>query len=354
MSLLQKIKEEVLAGNVNETRHPDLPLSIFKYAKQCVYAGSWNETNLLCRGIVLDDDGNIVINPMPKFFNHSEQRGVEISKKNKDIPYVVTDKLDGSLINVAVYKDNLIVCSSGSFISAQAQKARELIKQLDLAKKFEVGLTYCFEIIYPENKIVLNYQDRVSLDILSIRETKTGNDSQFKLVKDGFIKRENISTEEILKELPRDNFINKEGYIVTFENGDRIKYKYDEYVRLHKIVSGINEKFVWESMRDGIDLSTVLENAPDELYTFIDETKATLKTQFDSIVSRCEEASKAVETFKTRKEIALHLKGFYPDVMKFVFLMLDKKDVAGAIWKEIEPENLRCGMGEKTVDKTAG
>lgn len=351
LELLNRIKAEVLAGNVNESRHPNLPLSIFKYTKACVYSGNWNEITLKCRGIVFDNDGTIVINPMPKFFNHSEQAGLAALEANKGKPYVVTDKLDGSLINVAWYENNLIICSSGSFISSQAENAQKIIEERELFKKFEKGLTYSFEYIAPTNKIVINYKDKISLEVLNIRDTKTGEDSQFQLIEEGLIKRENISIEEILKELPRADFINKEGYIVTFENGDRIKYKYNEYVRLHKIISGVNEKFVWEAMRNGVDLSTVLENVPDELYDFIDETKAILKAQFDSIVSRCEEAGKAIEVLETRKEVALYLKEFYPDVMKFVFLALDKKDVTGPIWKEIEPENLRCGMGEKTIDK---
>lgn len=350
--MLEQIKAEVAAGNVNAQRHPTLPLTIFKYTKPCVYAGNWNDITLKCRGIVLDDDGTIVINPMPKFFNHFEVRGAETLAKNRGVHYVVTDKLDGSLINAARYKDELIVCSSGSFISSQATNARKIIEDTGLDAKILDGLTYSFEYIAPTNRIVLNYGDKVSLDLLSIRETATGEDAQYSLINDGLLDIfQDITIEEILAELPRADFINKEGFIVTFANGDRVKYKYDEYMRLHKIVSGVNEKFVWECLRDNIDINTVLDNVPDELYDFIDATREFLLTQFSELYEGAQKALDAVKVFETRKEKALHLKEFFPKEMKYVFALLDNRDVAPLIWKDIEPENTRTGMGEKTVDK---
>ncbi len=342
--MLNQIKQEVEAGRVNATRHPTLPLTLFKYTKSCTYGREWNDINLKCRGLVLDDDGQMVINSMPKFFNNFEPRGQETLEKNHGRPYVVTDKYDGSLINFTLYKGELLVCSSGSFISAQAQKARELIEGSDMLAKMEPGLTYCAEIIYPENKIVLDYGDRVSLDVFNIRDNKF--DAQFRLAQEGKIPSLSFVIKDILADLPRKDFINKEGFILTFDNGDRVKFKYDEYMRLHKIVSGINEKFIWESMRDGAELP--LENLPDELYAFIDETKATLGIQFDELHKRATLAMDGAAVFETRKDKALFLKQYHPEVAGLVFGSLDGRDISPEIWKRIEPKNTRTGMGEAT------
>jgi len=183
---LQLIKKEIDAGNVFAVKHPELPLTLYKYTKQCVYSKNWNDITLKCRGLVLDDEGNIVLNPMPKFFNHNEEAGIKLAEKNKDLEYVITDKLDGSLINFGLYKGALLVCSSGSFSSKQAVKAREIIIKTGIDKKVEPGLTYNAEIIYPENKIVLDYANRESLDIFNIRDT-FGRDAQFRLAKEGLI-----------------------------------------------------------------------------------------------------------------------------------------------------------------------
>ena len=342
---LQLLQKEIEAGNVFSTRHPTLPLTLYKYTKTCVYSKSWNDITLKCRGLVLDDEGNIVLNPMPKFFNHFEEAGQKTLERNKDLEYVVTDKYDGSLINFGLYKGELLVCSSGSFISKQSEKAREIILKKGIDKKLELGLTYCAEVIYPLNKIVLDYKDRESLDIFDIRDI-SGNDAQFGLVKEGLIPSEKITIEEILAELPRKDFINKEGYILTYSNGDRVKFKYDEYMRLHKIISGINEKFIWEALRDEVEIS--FENIPDELFEFIETTQKTLRAEFDKLMERVLEGLEAIKVFETRKDKALHLKEFYPEVMSLVFGALDQRNISKEVWKRLEPENTRTGMGEKT------
>ena len=67
-----------------------------------------------------------------------------------------------------------ILATRGSFTSPQAIKGRELLEKYDynrLAKDY----TYLFEIIYPENRIVCNY-DFEDLILLGMIHTKTGDE----------------------------------------------------------------------------------------------------------------------------------------------------------------------------------
>jgi len=342
---LVRLHEEVEAGNVNVQRHSSLPLSIYKYSKQAVYTRHWNEITLRCRGVVLDEESNVVVNGFLKFFNHDEQDGRSGYEMHKDFPYVVTEKLDGSLIQAAKYRGELVVTSSGSFESPQALRAKEMINP----SLIEEGKTYVFEIIYPENRIVLDYGDKVSLTLLAVRDTDTGHEflldeyEQFDRVKSV-----NMTLEEVESDLVRADYINKEGYVVRFADGFRVKCKYHEYMRLHKIVSGVNEKYVWECLRDKVDFETNLGNIPDELYDFIKKTKADLLAKYADIESQARNVYEYVNrSFPTRKDQAKEIMTNFKSVSSIVFAMLDKKDYSLTIWKMVEPEvSFRRGMGE--------
>lgn len=128
--------------------HPTLPLRIYKYTQECVFSRAWNDITLNMRGTVIDNDGNQISNPFPKFFNLEELEPMGIALPN--LPYKVYDKVDGSLIEVFWYKDNLVVSSAGSFASAQAIVAENMLKTKysHLLQHIEEGKTYLFELIF--------------------------------------------------------------------------------------------------------------------------------------------------------------------------------------------------------------
>lgn len=347
-----ELNAEIEAGNVNKQVHPTLPLGIYKYSQQCVYSQHWNETTLRCRGVVLDDTGEIVINGFPKFFNHNQAEAKEEFAKRRasGMTYRITDKLDGSLIQVAWYQGNLVIASSGSFTSPQALKAAEIIgAHPALHSMFENGKSYLFELIYPENRIVLNYGTQVSLTLLAIRDTETGK--EYPLYVDKSIdKVTSLATtiEVVEAEMSRAEFINKEGYIIRFEDGFRVKMKYDEYCRLHKIVSGVNERYVWEALRDGQDLEVSLAGIPDELFDFVKDTIKQLKLEYHALETEAQFIYLAVlKEFTNRKEQAAWIIANHKDLSALVFSMLDNKDYSKKIWNQIEPKTItRFGFGQ--------
>ncbi len=50
--LLRRLREEVEAGFVRESREGDL--AVFKYSQQCVIQGRWNTATMAARGLVFD------------------------------------------------------------------------------------------------------------------------------------------------------------------------------------------------------------------------------------------------------------------------------------------------------------
>ena len=140
-------------GYVVKQDHPTLPLSIYNYSRTCQYEGRWDDITLNMRGMILDNEGNVVARSFPKFFNMEEMK--EIPNE----PFQVYEKMDGSLGIVFHYNGEWHLASKGSFISEQAIKGREMLqKYLDNPScDFHPAYTYLFEIIYNDNRIVVNY-----------------------------------------------------------------------------------------------------------------------------------------------------------------------------------------------------
>src|SRR5688572_19702961 len=165
MTLLEKIRVEVEAGRVTEQTHPAYPhFSIFKYSDNCNFEDGWNEVNRICRGLIINTQtGDIVARSFPKFFNMGE-------RPNEPIPYEpfeIFEKMDGSM--GSIYKlpnGEWAVATPGSMASPQAIEATKMLANYNL-NFIPEGVTVVVEIIYPENRIVVDYKDRRELVMLA-------------------------------------------------------------------------------------------------------------------------------------------------------------------------------------------
>ena len=346
---LKILQEYINKKLIHVQVHPSLPLYIYKYSQECVFSRAWDEITLNMRGIVLDKDGNVIANCMPKFFNFEELESLGISLPN--LSYKVYDKADGSLIEVFRYNGDLVVSSAGSFSSAQAVVAEKLLneKYVNLLNKIGDKYTYIFELIFPLNKIVLNYGDEERLILLAIRNTETGADASADALEfmkqSGFdvIEEIKMSLDELKNEIQRADFINKEGFVVVFDNGFRVKMKYAEYFRLHKIVCNVNEKFIWEFVSKGKPIN--LDNIPDETFQFIKDTEKSLHAAFDlkwkeigqiylDIMKQDEKG------FLSKKEFALIVVPKYKKFSGVLFKLFEGRYIEAAeiVWKMLEPK----------------
>ena len=81
-------------------------------------------------------------------------------------------------------------------------------------------------------------------------------------------KYDGIKDYTTLKGMVEDNH---EGFVVRFSNGDRMKVKGEEYVRLHKIMTNLSTTAVWEVLSNGGSMDELLKDVPDEFYEKIKE-----------------------------------------------------------------------------------
>ena len=146
VNILNKYYED---GLVTKQVHPTLPLTIWNYTDKVQFEGLWDETTLMTRGLVTDNDGNIVARPFKKFFNLDE------GKYTPTEEFDVFEKMDGSLGILFNYDNQWVLATRGSFTSDQAIRGMEILKKYKYERLIP-GYTYLFEIIYPENRIVVD------------------------------------------------------------------------------------------------------------------------------------------------------------------------------------------------------
>ena len=83
--MIQILEEYYNDGLLHKQVHPTLPLTIWNYSPKVQYEGLWDEITIQCRGLVTDDEGNIVARPFGKFFNYEELDPVKIPNEPFDV-----------------------------------------------------------------------------------------------------------------------------------------------------------------------------------------------------------------------------------------------------------------------------
>jgi len=334
------LNDYIEKGLVVKNDHPTLPLSIYNYSRTTQYEGKWDNITKSCRGLILDREGNVVAKSFDKFFNLEEHNPEEIPNEE----FEVYEKLDGSLGILFWYQGKWILASKGSFISDQAIKGKNILNSKYNVEPIPKGYTTLVEIIYPENRIVCSYGNDEVLVVLSMVSNASGKeldyDSLLKINEETGLpvikKYDGIQDYKTLKTLISKD---REGYVVRFRNGFRIKIKGDEYVRLHRILTGFSNVDIWEYLKDKKDLSELLDKVPDEFDVWVRNTVNELNSQFDGIEKEYQwifKVTKRVEGIEDRKifaEYAMRYKN--PSIL---FSMLDNKNYDEIIWKLIRPQ----------------
>lgn len=251
-------------GWVRTQRHPQhTDLAIANYTDRCAYERVWNEVTTQCRGLIWDASTlEVLARPFPKFFNHGEPGAPELAAHT---PVEVTDKLDGSLGVLFPVDGGWAIATRGSFDSEQARHATALLWGRYHGRFFPaLGWTYLFEIVFPGNRIVVDYGPTDDLFLLGTVNIETGQSCGPDLVREwpgpraatfGF-----ATFAEALAAPPRKN---AEGIVVRQAGTEhRIKIKQDDYVQLHRIITGCTKRRLWEQL-----VVWAHDDMPDEFLT---------------------------------------------------------------------------------------
>lgn len=318
-------------------KHPTADLLIWNYSHLCQFERYWTEETMMCRGLITDLEGNIVARPFKKFFNLGEgYKPGEPAPPLPDEPFEIYEKYDGSLGILYWDGESHRIATRGSFESEQAIKATEMLQSRIEECEFRPGWTYLFEIIYPENRIVVDYGGIETLILLDVLDNETGN-SVLDLVEGGIpfqcARRHEVKSIDDLLKVEREN---AEGFVVRFRSGLRVKIKHDEYCRLHKLLTGINDKRIWEMLSNGDSIEQMIDSVPDEFYQYVKGVSDHLHQRYADIEADTEKyVNRARKKDDRAKQAKIIKKCEYPGVG---FAMLDGKDYQKVIWSAIKPK----------------
>ena len=336
---VEQFREREAQGLITCRHHPTAELLIWNYTPKCQFDRAWDEVTMQARGLITRPDGTIAARSFSKFFNLEEHQG-QIPVE----PFTVTEKMDGSLGISYFINGKPYIATRGSFTSEQAIKANEILHyKYNGYISFSPTTscyTYLFEIIYKNNRICVDYGDMEDLILLAVIHTESGKEFDihdpkwagawhFPIVK----RYDGIKDINELKKLEEPN---KEGFVIRFESGLRLKAKFSEYVRLHKILTQCTARTIWELMRNNQPVDHLLEKVPDAFYAWIAATRHSIETQFNAAKQGADEVLEEVRDLPTRKEqAAIVCKSPYAPV---VFSMLDGKPYEDIIWKQLRPQ----------------
>ncbi|MFJ8013311.1 RNA ligase [Streptomyces sp. NPDC096339] len=377
----QALDHAIEASHVTRKTHPELPLSIYTYTRTAQYEHVWNQVTTRCRGLVADDTtGAIIALPLPKFFNVGEhESGRPYAPALPDEPFEVYDKVDGSLGVVFHYAGRWHVASKGSFISAQATWAQRRLDGKDTSA-LRPGVTYLAEILYPGNRIVVDYGDRRDLVLLAA----FGTDGVEVPLAEAAAHWEGIgSIVTVWPAMPLDELmaltasntlpggaaatgIDAEGFVLRFASGVRAKAKLSEYVRLHRVLTKVTERDIWRAhgiqrfaglpvkqLAQGLNctvaeieaaggkpLDALLDQVPDEFDTWVREMIARFEDEAGRRERAVEEAYAGLAHLAADRGAFARAVKELPDraIRAAMFLRLDGKPTDLVVWRHVRPE----------------
>lgn len=357
-----ELEQLITDGYISRQVHPTLPLAILNYTHKAQIDRKWNDTTRVCRGVIYETRTSgkyVVARAYPKFFNindpdHPETSLAKLKEyENKGYKGVLTEKLDGSLGLFWAYEDGNFnvhygIATRGSFTSPQAVWATKYLEDhrrhnpINWSGEF----TPVCEIIYPENRIVVDYAFK-GLVITGMVRILEGSSVPYVEARAwarrrGFpcVKRVNKGLDEILAE----DIPGAEGYVYTSGLSTKVKIKFPTYCKLHKIITGWSPKDVWQILKDKALYDELFgTNIPQHFKDWFCKWRNTLRVEYNLIEQRAKEAYAGLELGRPRGAIAKDVLGTnWADkrIIPVLFKMLDNKPYDDVIWKQIKPKGL--------------
>ena len=317
-SLWASLQAARAAGLVSSRYDAATGRSLWCYTTRCVYEQAWDDATGLARGLVLHEASQqVVATPFPKFFNLGE-RGPVVP----DLPFEVFEKLDGSLIIIHFWQGRWRAVTKGAFDSSQARWAEARLAGQHLAALVP-GTTYLAEAIYPENRIVVAYAEP-ALVLLAAYEAN-GHELETPALAAvaaavgwPLAARHAYASFAALVAEAHALPATREGFVVRFANGLRLKVKGAEYRRIHALISHCTPLALWASLAAGDDLPALRRELPEEFWSDFDTILSLLTQRLEGLLARIADAAAAVAHL-TDKELGLQLPDLPDDVRPFVF-----------------------------------
>ena len=273
---------------------------------------SWDYSNEIFRSSIWDTAGNLLSASFKKFVNWEEKPEFHPAPKSL-AGCELMEKLDGSTMIVDYVNGQLSMRTRGTFSYETLDNAIDFMEAAEkypgIERVLEIHRNYSllFEIVTPNNRIVINYGDAVDIYLIGAIDKDT-----YKLLPQGLL---DIIAGEIGCKRPATYsfdsvedmcaavtaFEGKEGVCVYYNNGQSIrKVKAAKYLILHRMKSELS------GMANIIDMY-IDQGCPDfgALYAYVVDT-------FDfELAEQCKGSlSRICDAMKEVRRILAHMATF--------------------------------------------
>lgn len=203
-----------------------------------------------CRGLIFDQNGQLISRRYHKFFNVNEREETNIAKLNIEESHIVLEKLDGSMLSPIVLNNQVRWCTKMgitdvAMVVEQFVEYNAVYNQLAM-EMYDIGVTPIFEWCSNKNRIVIDHpQDQLILT--AVRENYSGEYWNYEKLQN-LANKYNIPVVQSHSSNANDayNYVgsleNSEGVVVRFDNGHMIKIKSEWYVLRHKSKDAITRE----------------------------------------------------------------------------------------------------------------
>lgn len=337
MARIENVSEllyEIEQGNIGIQKHPTEDLYLLYYTDKCSFGHHWTDLTMMCRGLITDLDWNIIQRPFKKFFNYEELQDKSVIPDSDN--FVAYEKIDGSLGILYWIGDKPYITTKGSWTSEQGKHATELIQKnwyyRYWLENVDRSKTYLFEIVYPEDKHIVDYGDLDTLFLIGIIDTETGKDIPL-LSTTGFdrVKEYKTGLNDWKKLRQHFSGVNREGFVVLWpDSGFRLKLKYESYLKAFYLRYKLTPKYILSVLMNGEVDTLQLDDLPQDSREPVEAQVQKFNSEFDRILYETRSFLKNYDqSTQTSKEVASDFSGF-----KY-------SPVAWAIWNKRSPDILR-------------
>lgn len=377
------LQDYINRGLVDTQHHPEFPLVIFTYGRKCVSEQAWDGVTTKCRGLIVrEDTDEIIARPFEKFFNYGDpQAGLQLAGGRTieedaapgsscifNEPDTIFEKVDGFLCTLYEWEGKKYVASKGSFDSPHAKwaTATYVLGQKAKLHEWPEGYTPVFEGVTKNLRIVVDYGDREELVLIGLVNIETGEELNCESLEiwakaNGFTTPkarpgETFPLKKAAEVVLDPTVKNVEGFVAVWYRPGmtpfRLKLKYQDYLRIHRLVTGVSPKRVLEALMNGwtSELKEWTDESTPWFNKFVNKWKTALETKYTDLEIRTATAYTAIQakaydsvlTLGTvglwnRKQWAEAIKEHPEELHSVLFALHDGKDIKPFIWKRVKP-----------------
>lgn len=221
----EDLKDFVLANPHLVTRKESTTypgLYVLKYSRRVFFDSLWNDILEECRGLVVDEDWNIVVHPFTKIYNHGER---DTTMPDLE-PVVAVEKVNGFMAALTFINKQPIVSTTGSLDSPYVEMAKEKLEPfIDMFPKFP-HLTYIFEIVHENDPHII--KEDVGAYLIGARNIVVGymmnEDSLDEIAMGIGLRRPNWILTEFWNAVNLSKIVKHEGFVIRSQNPDNYDF----------------------------------------------------------------------------------------------------------------------------------